>query len=115
MVFVGVWQSAVGAEADLGFVDVDEDSGVAERTAAAVTGHFAVVYPPHRLFVDQFDRGVGLGLGGKCSELAMRDWRKGIAGKIGAGKKTRIAYLGLHDGLFESRSSHGTFSRHLTA
>lgn len=62
MMFVRKGQAAVGAPVDLGFVDVDEDTRVAQRSASAVAADDPLRGPPHRLFVDEADGRLGLGL-----------------------------------------------------
>lgn len=49
------WQTTICAEANLRLVYVDEDSGVAERTASSVAGHNALLGPVYGLLVDQLD------------------------------------------------------------
>lgn len=56
------WQAAVVADRDLGLVGVDENARVSGGTAAAITGHHAVVCPAHGLLVDELHGGVGLRL-----------------------------------------------------
>lgn len=53
-----VWNTAVCAPADLWPVDVDEDSGVAERASAAVAGRGAALDPADWLLVNELDGGV---------------------------------------------------------
>lgn len=55
-------KTAVRAPADLRLVGVDEDARVAERAAAAVARHDAVVCPANGLLVDEVDGRVGAGL-----------------------------------------------------
>jgi hypothetical protein len=51
------WDAAVCAPVDLRFVEVDEDSWVAEWASSTVAGYDALVSPADWLFVDQFDSG----------------------------------------------------------
>lgn len=62
MVFVRKGQAAIGAPVDLGFINVDEDARMAQGTAPAVAADDPLRRPPHGLFMDQTDRGLGLGL-----------------------------------------------------
>lgn len=55
-------KTAVAAGGDLGLVGVDEDLGMAERTATAVTADDSAVGPADGLLVNEFDSGHGLGL-----------------------------------------------------
>ena len=59
------WEATIGAPADLGLINVDEDAGVAERATAAVARDFALRGPADGLLVDEGDGGLGLGLGGE--------------------------------------------------
>lgn len=62
----GLWaykrKSAVSAGSDFGLVSVDKDSGMAERTTAAVARDDSLLCPSHGLFVNQLNGGVWLGL-----------------------------------------------------
>lgn len=61
------WKTAVCAAEDLGLVEVDEDTWMAERTASAVAGDDVGVDPADRLFVDELDGCERAGLvGGVC-------------------------------------------------
>lgn len=77
MMFMRKGQAAVGAPVDLGFVDVDEDARMPQGSAPAVAADDPLRGPPHRLFVDQGDGGLRLGLrerkkrGGQGEMLAM--------------------------------------------
>lgn len=53
---VGVGKTAVGAPADLRLVGIDKDARVSQRTTTAVTGHYFLFHPAHRLLVDELDR-----------------------------------------------------------
>jgi hypothetical protein len=55
-------KTAVCAPADLRLIHVDEDSWVAERTAASVAGYGAVVCPAYGLLVNELDGCVWTGL-----------------------------------------------------
>lgn len=55
-------KSAVSTGSDFGLVGVDKDSGMAERTTAAVAGDDSLLCPSHGLFVNQLNGGVWLGL-----------------------------------------------------
>jgi len=50
------WQTAVGAEANLWFVDIDEDSRVTQWPSSAIARDLALVCPTYRLLMDEFDR-----------------------------------------------------------
>lgn len=50
-----IWNTAVRALADLRLVEIDEDSGVAEGTTAAVAGDRTVLDPADRLLVNEVD------------------------------------------------------------
>ena len=49
------WQTTVCAEADLGLVHVDEDSGMTQWTPSSVAGNYALFGPVYGLLVDQLD------------------------------------------------------------
>jgi hypothetical protein len=55
-------KTAVAAGSNLGLVSVNEDTGVTQRAAAAVTADNSLVGPAHGLHVDKFDGGQGLRL-----------------------------------------------------
>lgn len=59
VVGVGVWQTAVPARDDLGFVDVDEDLGMSGWASATVADGHALVDEADGLLVDELDGGVG--------------------------------------------------------
>lgn len=53
------WKAAVRAHVNLRLVDVDEDSGVTQRTSAAVARNLALARPADGLLVDEFSGGEG--------------------------------------------------------
>lgn len=56
-------KTAVAAGSNLGLVGVDEDLGVAQGTATAVTADDALFRPADGLSVDELNGSQGLGLG----------------------------------------------------
>ena len=51
------WQTAVGTEADLWLIDIDEDPRVAQWPSSTIARHFAVMCPAYGLLVDELDCG----------------------------------------------------------
>ena len=89
------WHSAVAAHGNLGLVGVDEDLGVAGRTATALTCHHTFMCPPHGLLVNHLDRRLRLGLfnGSAPAHYRFRD-----SGRF---------YLEVEVGLLETGAGHG--------
>lgn len=91
------WVSAVAADGDLWLVGVDEDLGVASKTAAAVANHHPVVCPLDWYFVDKLNGCVWLWLENTVSILPHSCFN---ASRVHAHLKVEVLLL-------ESRSSHG--------
>lgn len=92
-----IWNTAVSAPADLWLVDIDEDTWVAKRSAAAVARHRTLVGPADWLLVDEVDGCVWTWLRTEVSSRFSSCLLSILC---------LIAHLIFHDSLLEPRSNH---------
>lgn len=110
-------KTAVVAGSNLGLVGVDEDPGVTEGTAAAVTLNNPLLRPAHRLLMDELNGGIRLGLAQDnvslrvdlifpCRSLLLGSFQRPLLDPMARD----FTDLHLHYRLLEARADHGLLS-----